>query len=186
MKKLFKYIALIPLMAVMGTSCDILDINRPGYFAEDAIYENEDAFEKYATGFYALIRSQSQINNSHYYDAYAEIMKQTGWYLRGSQNQTLLTSNYLTTNSNGSLGAWDYSRITRQNEFLMNAPVRAAHFGEEFLKVRMPRYGSSGLTTISPWPAYTAEWCCAPKKADSTPWMRATNPVHRKKRLTIS
>ena len=82
MKRLMKYIALIPCLAVAFNSCDVLDLLPTDKYSEEVVWGSENAVDSYVVGFYAFFKDATEIahsNMTNFTDAYTDIFKSSSW-----------------------------------------------------------------------------------------------------------
>ena len=143
MKRLMKYIALIPCFAVAFNSCDVLDLLPTDKYSEEVVWGSENAVDSYVVGFYAFFKDATEIahsNMTNFTDAYTDIFKSSSWDQHNhTYNRVLLQETMFNEQSAGSFECWSdcYSEIKQDNEFLRDAPKYITKFGEEFINTRM-------------------------------------------------
>lgn len=135
MKKIILYI----ITALIAVSCSDLDVDPTDRISDAAVWESKKTVDTYATGFYAHMRDASQLYSNNLTDCYSDILKSTSWdQYNHSYNKSLLEVDHFKSSGAGSLDKWgNYTRIKRQNEFLLDAPEKGAHLGEDFIKIRI-------------------------------------------------
>lgn len=137
MKNLYSLISVIAI-SIMA-SCTNLDLDATDRVSGTAVWESEETVDAYATGLYAHMRDASELYSNNLTDCYSDILKSASWdQYNHVYNKALLQVDYFTSINAGPLDKWgNYDRIKRQNEFLLDAPAKGAHLGEDFIKVRI-------------------------------------------------
>lgn len=120
------------------TSCDVLDVDVKDRYSEDIAWKNESNLDLYVMGLYAALKDNAEIAGTNLSDGYSDILKYSLTSMTGTtHNRVLLQEDYITPD-NGVLSMWgNYDRIRRENEFILDAPEKGAHFSPEFLNVRI-------------------------------------------------
>jgi len=120
-------------------SCTNLDLDATDRVSGTAVWASEETVDSYATGLYAHMLNASELYTNNLTDCYSDILKSTSWdQYNHVYNQALLQVDYFKSINAGSLDKWsNYNRIKRQNEFLLDAPTKGAHLGNDFIKVRI-------------------------------------------------
>jgi hypothetical protein len=143
MKRLLKYIALIPCLSMAFNACDVLDKLPTDKYSEDVVWGSENAVDSYVVGFYAFLKDATEIahsNMTNFTDAYTDIFKSSSWDQHNhTYNRVLLQETMFSETNAGSFECWNdcYSEIKQDNEFLRDAPKYIDRFGEEFINTRM-------------------------------------------------
>jgi len=120
-------------------SCTNLDLDATDRVSGTAVWESEETVDAYAIGLYAHILNASELYANNLTDCYSDILKSASWdQYNHVYNKALLQVDYFKSSDAGPLDKWgNYNRIKRQNEFLLDAPVKGAHLGNDFIKVRI-------------------------------------------------
>jgi len=137
MKNLYSLMGAVAMLVM--TSCTDLDLDATDRVSGAAVWESEETVDAYASGLYAHMRDASELYSNNLTDCYSDILKSTSWdQYNHEYNKALLQVDYFTSTNAGSLDKWgNYDRIKRQNEFLLDAPTKGAHLGNDFIKVRI-------------------------------------------------
>jgi len=139
MKRKTFYLLTGMIAVAVTVSCTDLDLDPTDRFSDAATWESETTVDAYATGFYAHMRDASELYANNLTDCYSDILKSASWdQYNHYYNKALLEVDHFKPTNAGSLDKWgNYNRIKRQNEFLLDAPVKGKHLGDDFINVRM-------------------------------------------------
>ena len=139
-----KLFLLLPLTALVYSSCNVIDLTPTNMYSKDIVWASEESVDQYVIGFYAFLRESADVNDgmASFYDAYSDIIKSGSWTEYGhSFNRALLEESFFNSTDAGSLACWTgdsgcYNRIRRHNEFLRDASSYVEKFGEDFINTR--------------------------------------------------
>lgn len=138
-KKLINSVLSVVAGAALVSSCDVMDLDPTGWYAETVAYASIENMDYYVKGFYSVMYANADISTGYVMDdGVSELLKYSWWGDKGQVNQAFYNTNYVTVDANYRSN-WSsmYTYIRQLNEYFYDlSNGRAAALDQEQVKIR--------------------------------------------------
>lgn len=138
-KKLINSVLSVVAGAALVSSCDVMDLDPTGWYAETVAYASIENMDYYVKGFYSVMYANADISTGYVMDdGVSELLKYSWWGDKGQVNQAFYNTNYVTVDANYRSN-WSsmYTYIRQLNEYFYDlSNGRAAALDQDQVKIR--------------------------------------------------
>lgn len=138
-KKFINSVLSVVAGAALVSSCDVMDLDPTGWYAETVAYASIENMDYYVKGFYSVMYANADISTGYVMDdGVSELLKYSWWGDKGQVNQAFYNTNYVTVDANYRSN-WSsmYTYIRQLNEYFYDlSNGRAAALDQDQVKIR--------------------------------------------------
>ena len=137
--KLINSVLSVVAGAALVSSCDVMDLDPTGWYAETVAYASIENMDYYVKGFYSVMYANADISTGYVMDdGVSELLKYSWWGDKGQVNQAFYNTNYVTVDANYRSN-WSsmYTYIRQLNEYFYDlSNGRASALDQDQVKIR--------------------------------------------------